>query len=84
MADEARVITGKLKKGQGLVIQGINGAGQPISSGRRLATSPRPMTDRRLIPRCLKNRQKKLQDEPQRRAEEAQEAEAQPPAAQTR
>src|SRR6266481_719276 len=64
-------LIGKLKKGQGLVIQGINGAGQPISlvvpHGDFGKAYDGPPTD----PKVFEEQQKKLQDELQRRAEEA-------------
>src|SRR5208283_1424977 len=51
---------GKMKKGQGLTIQAINSTGQPISLGM-------PLTD----PKVFEEQQKKLQEELQRRADEA-------------
>jgi invasion protein IalB len=62
----------KLKKGQGLVVQGINGAGQPISLVVPLVDFAKahdgPPTD----PKEFENQQKKLQDELEKRAKEAQ------------
>jgi invasion protein IalB len=64
-------LIGKLKKGQGLVIQGINGAGQPISLVVPLTDFAKahdgPPTD----PKKFEEQQKQLQDELQKRAEEA-------------
>jgi invasion protein IalB len=64
-------LIGKLKKGQGLVVQGINGAGQPVSLVLPLQDFAKahdgPPTD----PKVFEEQQKKLQDELQRRAEEA-------------
>lgn len=61
----------KLKKGQGLVIQAVNGAGQPISLVVPLADFAKaydgPPTDAKVV----EERQKKLQEELQRRAEDA-------------
>ena len=64
-------LIGKLKKGQGLVIQGINGAASPSAWCCRSPISPRPMTVRRPIRKEFEEQQKKLQDELQKRAEEA-------------
>jgi invasion protein IalB len=64
-------LIGKLKKGQGLVVQGINGAGQPVSLVLPLQDFAKahdgPPTD----PKVFEEQQKKLQEELQRRAEEA-------------
>jgi invasion protein IalB len=61
----------KLKKGQGLMIQGINGTGQPISLlvplGDFAKAYDGPPTD----PKVFEEQQKKLQDVLQRRGEEA-------------
>ncbi len=62
---------GKMKKGQGLVVQAINAGGQPISLVLPLATSPRPMTARRQTQRCSRNSSEKLQEELQKRADDA-------------
>ncbi len=60
----------KLKKGQQLVIQAVNGAGQPISLVVPLADFAKaydaPPTDAKVV----EERQKKLQEELQRRAED--------------
>jgi invasion protein IalB len=64
-------LIGTMKKGQGLVVQGINGAGQPISLVLPLNDFAKahdgPPTD----PKVFEEQQKKLQEELQRRAEEA-------------
>ena len=72
MADyEANVdLISKMKKGQGLVIQAINTSGQPINSVMPLADFAKaydgPPTDPKVF-----DEQKKLQEELQRRADEA-------------
>ena len=62
---------GKLKKGQNLVLQGINLPGQaasyPIPLGDFAKANEGPPTD----PKVFEEQQKKLQEELQRRAEEA-------------
>jgi hypothetical protein len=62
---------GKLKKGQTLTVQAINGANQPISLPLPLAEFAKandgPPTD----PKELEAQQKKLQDQLQERAEKA-------------
>jgi len=62
---------GKMKKGQGLAVQAINSTGQPISLVLPLAdfgkANEGPPTD----PKVFEEQQKKLQDELQRRADEA-------------
>ncbi len=64
-------LIGQMKKGQGLVVQGFNAAGQPIVHvvplGEFAKAYDGPPTD----PKEFEERQKKLQDELQRRAEEA-------------
>jgi invasion protein IalB len=64
-------LIGTMKKGQGLVVQGINGAGQAISLVLPLSDFAKahdgPPTD----PKVFEDQQKKLQEELQRRAEEA-------------
>ena len=62
---------GKLKKGQGLVIQGINGAGQPISLALPLADFAKAYDGPPTDPKEFEEQQSKLQDELQRRADEA-------------
>jgi invasion protein IalB len=64
-------LIGKLKKGQGLVIQGINGAGQPISLVVPLGDFAKAYEGPPTDPKVFEEQQKKLQDELQRRAEEA-------------
>jgi invasion protein IalB len=64
-------LIGKLKKGQGLVIQGINGSGQPISLVVPLGDFGKAYDGPPTDPKVFEEQQKKLQDELQRRAEEA-------------
>jgi invasion protein IalB len=64
-------LIGKLKKGQGLVIQGINGSGQPISLVVPLGDFAKAYDGPPTDPKVFEEQQKKLQDELQRRAEEA-------------
>jgi invasion protein IalB len=64
-------LVGKLKKGQGLVIQGINGSGQPISLVVPLADFAKAYDGPPTDPKVFEEQQKKLQEELQRRAEEA-------------
>ena len=69
--DASGDLIAKLKKGQGLVIQAINSTGQPISLVLPLADFAKayggPPTD----PKVFEEQQKKLQEELQRRADEA-------------
>jgi invasion protein IalB len=62
---------GKLKKGQGLVLQAINATGQPLSVvmplGDFVQAYDGPPTD----PKVFEEQQRKLQEELQRRADEA-------------
>jgi invasion protein IalB len=62
---------GKLKKGQGLVLQAINATGQPLSVvmplGDFVKAYDGPPTD----PKVFEEQQRKLQEELQRRADEA-------------
>lgn len=60
-----------MKKGQGLVIQGINGAGQAISLVLPLTDFAKAYDGPPTDPKVFEEQQKKLQDELQRRAEEA-------------
>jgi invasion protein IalB len=60
-----------MKKGQGLVVQGINGAGQPISLVLPLNDFARAYDGPPTDPKVFEEQQKKLQEELQRRAEEA-------------
>jgi invasion protein IalB len=64
-------LIGKLKKGTGLVVQGINGAGQPISLVLPLSDFAKAYDGAPTDPKVFEEQQKKLQDELQRRAEEA-------------
>lgn len=64
-------LIGKLKKGQGLVIQGINGAGQPISLVVPLGDFAKAYDGPPTDPKVFEEQQKKLQQELQVRAEEA-------------
>jgi invasion protein IalB len=64
-------LIGKLKKGQGLVIQGINGAGQPISLVVPLGDFAKAYDGPPTDPKEFEAQQQKLQAELQRRAEEA-------------
>jgi invasion protein IalB len=76
-------LIGKLKKGQGLVIQGINGAGQPISLVVPLGDFAKAYDGPPTDPKEFEEQQKQLQEELQKRAEEARKKlEAQPPSAQ--
>jgi len=75
-------LIGKLKKGQGLVIQGINGAGQPISLVLPLQDFAKAYDGPPTDPKKFEEQQKQLQDELQKRAEEARKKlEAQQPSA---
>jgi invasion protein IalB len=64
-------LIGKLKKGQGLVVQGINGAGQPISLVLPLGDFSKAYDGPPTDPKVFEEQQKKLQDELQKRAEDA-------------
>ena len=64
-------LIGKMKKGQGLVIQGINGAGQAISLVLPLNDFAKAYDGPPTDPKVFEEQQKQLQDELQRRAEEA-------------
>ena len=61
----------KLKKGQGLVVQGINGAGQAISLPLPLGDFAKAYDGPPTDPKVFEEQQKKLQAELQKRAEEA-------------
>jgi invasion protein IalB len=61
----------KMKKGQGLVIQAINSTGQPISLVLPLADFGKAYDGPPTDPKVFEEQQKKLQDELQRRADEA-------------
>ena len=60
-----------MKKGQGLVVQGINGAGQAISLVLPLNDFAKAYDGPPTDPKVFEEQQKKLQEELQRRAEEA-------------
>jgi invasion protein IalB len=64
-------LVGKLKKGQGLIIQAINAGGQPLSLSLPLGDFAKAYEGPPTDPKVLEEQQKKLQDELQRRAEEA-------------
>ena len=59
------------QKGQGLVIQGINGSNQPISLVVPLSDFAKAYEGPPTDPKVFEEQQKKLQDELQRRADEA-------------
>jgi len=62
---------GKLKKGQGLVIQGINASGQPMSMVMPLGDFAKAYDGPPTDPKVFEEQQRKLQEELQRRADEA-------------
>jgi invasion protein IalB len=64
-------LIGKLKKGQGLMVQGINSSNQPISLTVPLGDFAKAYDGPPTDPKVFEEQQKKLQDELQRRAEEA-------------
>ena len=64
-------LVGKLKKGQGLVIQAINATGQPISIVMPLSDFAKAYDGPPTDPKVFEEQQKKLQEELQRRADEA-------------
>jgi invasion protein IalB len=64
-------LIGKLKKGQGLVIQAINATGQPISLAMPLGDFAKAYEGPPTDPKVFEEQQKKLQEELQRRADEA-------------
>jgi invasion protein IalB len=64
-------LIGKMKKGQGLVIQAINTTGQPISLVMPLADFAKAYDGPPTDPKVFEEQQKKLQEELQRRADEA-------------
>jgi invasion protein IalB len=64
-------LIGKLKKGQGLVVQGINGAGQPISLVLPLGDFSKAYDGPPTDPKVFEEQQAKLKDELQRRADDA-------------
>jgi invasion protein IalB len=69
--DASGDLIGKMKKGQGLVIQAINSTGQPISLVLPLADFGKAYDGPPTDPKVFEEQQKKLQDELQRRADEA-------------
>jgi invasion protein IalB len=69
--DASGDLIGKLKKGQGLVIQAINSTGQPISLVLPLADFAKAYDGPPTDPKVFEEQQKKLQEELQRRADEA-------------
>jgi invasion protein IalB len=64
-------MVGKLKKGQGLIVQAINAGGQPISLTLPLVDFAKAYDGPPTDPKVLEEQQKKLQDELQKKAEEA-------------
>jgi invasion protein IalB len=62
---------GKLKKGQGLVLQAINATGQPISLVMPLGDFAKAYEGPPTDPKVFEEQQRKLQEELQRRADEA-------------
>ena len=64
-------LIGKLKKGQGLVLQAINATGQPISLVMPLSDFAKAYDGPPTDPKVFEEQQKKLQEELQRRADEA-------------
>jgi invasion protein IalB len=64
-------LVGKLKKGQGLIVQAINAGGQPISLTLPLSDFAKAYDGPPTDPKVLEEQQKKLQEELQKKAEEA-------------
>jgi len=64
-------LIGKMKKGQGLAVQAINSTGQPISLVLPLADFAKAYDGPPTDPKKFEEEQKKLQEELQRRADEA-------------
>jgi invasion protein IalB len=64
-------VIGKMKKGQSLVVQGINSTAQPISLALPLADFAKAYDGPATDPKVFEEQQKKLQDELQRRADDA-------------
>src|SRR5271169_2672946 len=62
---------GKMKKGQGLVVQAINSTGQPISLVLPLSDFAKAYDGPPTDPKVFEEQQQKLQEELQRRADEA-------------
>jgi invasion protein IalB len=69
--DASGDLVAKMKKGQGLVIQAINSTGQPISLVMPLADFAKAYDGPPTDPKVFEEQQKKLQEELQRRADEA-------------
>jgi invasion protein IalB len=69
--DASGDLIAKMKKGQGLVIQAINSTGQPISLVLPLADFAKAYDGPPTDPKVFEEQQKKLQEELQRRADEA-------------
>jgi len=69
--DASADLIGKMKKGQGLVIQAINATGQPISLVMPLNDFAKAYDGPPTDPKVFEEQQKKLQEELQRRADEA-------------
>ena len=75
-------LIGKLKKGQQLVVQAINSANQPLSLAMPLNDFQKAYEGPPTDPKVFEEQQKKLQDELQKRADDARkrlESSAQPP-----
>ena len=64
-------LIGKMKKGQALVVQAINSTGQPISLALPLSDFAKAYDGPPTDPKIFEEQQKKLQEELQRRADEA-------------
>jgi len=69
--DASADLIGRMKKGQGLVIQAINATGQPISLVMPLGDFAKAYDGPPTDPKVFEEQQKKLQEELQRRADEA-------------
>ncbi|MFZ0235922.1 MAG: invasion associated locus B family protein, partial [Xanthobacteraceae bacterium] len=69
--DASADMIGKMKKGQGLVIQAINATGQQISLVMPLNDFAKAYEGPPTDPKVFEEQQKKLQEELQRRADEA-------------
>jgi len=69
--DASTDMVAKLKKGQGLVVQAINSTGQPISLVLPLADFAKAYDGPPTDPKVFEEQQKKLQEELQKRADEA-------------
>jgi hypothetical protein len=64
-------LIGKLKKGQGLAIQGINGAGTAVTLTVPLGDFAKAYEGPPTDPKVFEEQQKKLQEELQKRADDA-------------